>query len=284
MNLTTQITYPVFQSRLKAKYIFSISFIVFAIANVVLDYLFTRFQNSSFYFSESLLFSSYWVLFLPLLLLFLDLTRKIQKFAYRLLLTSLIIVLHLLSYPALVWILSKTLYSHTFSYWQTFNFGLSAYFIKTVIVYGFSWIAFMLPDQKYPSANLFKGVKEKINNGEKFIRSILISDSNNKKLVLDVEDILYFSANSPYVNIYHFSKAYLHTGTLKSLEAQLDGNQFLRIHKSLVVNISKISTIQSRQNGDYDVTLSDDTILRVSRNYAKNFKLKFAERHQLGIK
>ena len=155
-NLTTQITYPVFQSRLKAKYIFSICFILFAIANVALDYLFTRFQNSSFYFSESLLFSSYWILFLPLLLLFLDLTRKIQKLTYGLLLTSLIMVLHLLSNPALVWILSKTFYVHTFSYWQTFNFGLSAYFIKTVIVYGFSWMAFTLPDRKNPSANLFK--------------------------------------------------------------------------------------------------------------------------------
>jgi DNA-binding LytR/AlgR family response regulator len=65
---------------------------------------------------------------------------------------------------------------------------------------------------------------------------------------------------------------------LKSLENQLDKKQFIRIHKSHIINLQKIISYQSRQNGDYDVTLSDGTVLRVSRNYAKDFKSK-AEQH-----
>ncbi|WP_291285497.1 LytTR family DNA-binding domain-containing protein [Flavobacterium sp.] len=201
----------------------------------------------------------------------------------RLLVISAAIVLHLFSYPILVWMISKTFYYHTFSYWQTFNFGLSAYFIKTVIIYGFSLLVVVLWNRKSQSLPL----KEKVDgqtNEQNFIRSILISDRNNKKQLLEVKDILYFAANSPYITIYHSSKKYLHTETLRSLENQLDGKQFVRIHKSHIVNIDKVSAIQSRQNGDYDITLLEHTTLRVSRSHAKNFKSKFSEHNQLALK
>lgn len=195
---------------------------------------------------------------------------------------SFSIAFHLFLYPALVWIISKIFYNHTFDYWQTFNFGLSAYFIKTIIIYGFSLVAFTLLNKKIQAQQTEKEVEEKTEK-QNFISSILISDNNNKKLLLQANDILYFSANSPYISIYHSSKKHLHTETLKSLETQLDDKQFIRIHKSHIVNIKKIVSIQSRQNGDYDIILSDSTILRVSRNYAKDFKSKFSEQHQLTI-
>lgn len=116
-----------------------------------------------------------------------------------------------------------------------------------------------------------------------FIHSILISDKN-KKFWLQIEDILYISANSPYIYIYHPSKRYLHAQTLKLLQTQLDDRYFVRIHKSHIVNIQKISSVQSRQNGDYDITLVNNIKLRVSRNYAKSFKEKFALLHHLTTK
>lgn len=189
---------------------------------------------------------------------------------------SSVIIMHQFTYPALVWILSEIFYYHTFSYWQTFSFSLSNYFIITAIIYLVTFAFFFKRKTQEESTTIEVETKE-----ENFITSIIVADSNNKKILLQVEDILYFSANSPYINIYHSSKKYLHTETLKSLETQLDRKQFVRIHKSHIVNLSKIQSIQSRQNGDYDVTLSDNTILRVSRSYAKNFKSKF---HQLTTK
>lgn len=206
-----------------------------------------------------------------------------ERLDLKLLFVSLAIICHLFSYPALVWIISKIFYYHTFDYWQTFYFGLSAYFIKSVIIYGFSFLIYILINEKIQLSQIEKNVEEIINKQE-FISSILIVDINNKKLLLKVNDILYFSANSPYISIYISQKRYLHTETLKSLEKQLDNKQFVRIHKSHIVNIHKISSIESRQNGDYDITLSDNTILRLSRNYAKNFKSKFSDFHQLNTK
>lgn len=276
--MALQLTYPIFQNRQKRNSIFAISLVLFIAVNVALDYLATLFKNSVFYISESLLFSSYWILFFPLLALFLKLIKKTEKTTFKLLFIGLAIVIHLFLYPALVWILSKGFYSHTFSYWQTFNFGLSAYFIKTVIIYGFLFIVFAFSNQKNQVLQLVEENKTK-----SYINSILISDGT-KKSVIVINDIFYFSANSPYVDIYHVSKKYLHTETLKSLEAQLDTTLFVRIHKSHIVNISKISSVQSRHNGDYDITLTNGIILRMSRNYVKNFKFQFSEQHQLTLK
>ncbi|WP_370031254.1 LytR/AlgR family response regulator transcription factor [Flavobacterium sp. 28YEA47A] len=260
------------------KSIFAGCLILFIITNVSIDYLSTLFQNSAFYISESLLFSSYWILFFPLLTLLLKPIQKTEKTTFKLLFISLAIVVHLLLYPALVWVLSKAFYSHTFSYWQTFNFGLSAYFIKTVIIYGFLVTVFTFSNQKNQTLELPQGNKTK-----SYTNSILIS-SSNKKSVIAVNDIFHFTANSPYVDICHVSKKYLHPETLKSLEAQLDPAQFIRIHKSHIVNINKILSVQSRHNGDYDITLTNSTVLRMSRNYVKNFKFQFSEQHQLTLK
>ncbi|AQX84679.1 histidine kinase [Elizabethkingia bruuniana] len=279
--MKTQPIYSILQS--KQKYIFAFCLILFIAANIILDYLFTIFQNSSFYFSESLLFSSYWVIYILLLPLFFKLVGQLKKITSKLLLTNSAIVLHLIIYPALVWALSEVFYNHTFPYWQTFNFAISAYFIKTVIIYGFLLVIITIYGQKLQPHAIAKGTIGE-NKTKNFISSLIVSDSNSTKIVLAVDDILYFSANTPYINIYHHSKKYLHTETLKSLESQLNNNQFVRIHKSYIVNINKILSIQSRQNGDYDITLLDNTILRVSRSYAKNFKDKFSQQHRVSTK
>lgn len=252
--------------------------------NIVLDYLFTQVHNSKFYFSESLLFSSFWFLFFPLILVLSKLTKKKDKIGFTLIITSSLVVIHILGYPALVWVLSKVFYYHTFSYLQTLNYCLSAYFLKSVIIYGFTFILLTVirnrTEQKLMTVEEEVEVEENLN----FITSIVISDSNNNKIVLAVNDVFYFSANSPYINIHHFSKKYLHSETLKNLENQLDNNQFVRIHKSHILNIDKVVSFLSRQNGDYEVSLSDNSTLRVSRRYAREFKSKLKEHHRVTIK
>ena len=267
--------HEIFQDNKKRKSIFAGCIAVFIMANVFLDYLYTLFQNSTFYISESFLFSaSYWVLFFPLWGLLSAVLKKINKAVLKLAVTLLAITFHLLIYPALVWLLSEVFYNHTFPYQQTFNFALSAYFIKTVLIYGFSLVALMLLSKNINQPQVDVKICQ-----QNFIRSIIVTDHNHQKLALAVSDILYFSANSPYISIHHLSKKYLFTSTLKSLETQLDTTQFVRIHKSSIINIQKAVSYKSRLNGDYDVTLFDGTVLRISRNYASDFKIKFGTVH-----
>ncbi len=277
--MTAQQPYQVFQGRQKPLFIVTASLLALIFVNVSLDYWFTLFRRNSFYLSESLLFSSYWVLYLPFLLFFAKPVRGTKSLMAKLSFTAAVIAMHLIAYPALVWLLSKIFYYHTFAYWQTFSFGLYAYFIKSVIIYVFAFVVAGGFNRRAVPVQADE-IERAIDKTDSF-DSILVTDSNNQKLVLATTDIIYFSANPPYVNVHHVSKRYLLKETLKSFESRLDENQFVRIHKSHIVHLSKIVSVQSRKNGDYDITLSNDTILRMSRNYVKNFKLKFMRQHQL---
>lgn len=57
--------------------------------------------------------------------------------------------------------------------------------------------------------------------------------------------------------------------------------KFIRIHKSNLVNIDFVESFVSRFNGDYDLTLSNNVTLRISRNYAADFKKAFKQSHHL---
>jgi DNA-binding LytR/AlgR family response regulator len=67
-------------------------------------------------------------------------------------------------------------------------------------------------------------------------------------------------------------KKHFHSATLKSLVAQLPPATFIRVHKSAIVNMAFVKSLQSRGNGDYDITMQNNSIVRLSRNYAAAFK------------
>ena len=249
---------------------------------IAVDFAYARSQNSSFYFSESLLFSSFWLLFLPLLNIQLRTLKKITIVNYGILVSVLLIILHLLAYPAMVWLLSSLFYDHTFPYAQTLRFGFTEHFIKLIILYSLPLPVMLLYNKIYLKSLVSPEKVESITTN--FPTSLIVSDNNNQKTLLDIKEIIYFSANSPYINIHHPVKKYLHSETLKSLASRLDRSTFVRIHKSYIVNISKVDSFTSRQNGDYDLTLSDGTTLRVSRNYAAAFKAALGSSPRLTVK
>jgi len=264
--MTTLSLYQFFQH--KQRYLPAVGIILLLLINVFLDFLFTWFRQSAFYLSESLLFSSYWLLLLPALRLLFVLIKKTKTTSAKILLTVSVLLLHFIAYPAVIGILSGLFYEHRYAYWQTFSFALSAYFIQSVIIYA-GWLAVFLFRHKKNSST------------PSFLHSLIVADSSNRKQVISLKEVICFSASPPYVNIHHPSKKYFHTGTLKSLEEQLDARQFVRIHKSSIVNIHEVVSVESRRNGDYDATLSNGTVVRVSRNYAKAFKALFSTRTQL---
>ncbi len=95
---------------------------------------------------------------------------------------------------------------------------------------------------------------------------------------------MYFSANPPYINLHLEGKKYLYNETLKSISVKLNPEQFVRVHKSTIVNIKMVASFTTRLNGDYDLTLNNYTQIRVSRNFAADFKDLFNKTHHLTTK
>jgi DNA-binding LytR/AlgR family response regulator len=62
---------------------------------------------------------------------------------------------------------------------------------------------------------------------------------------IDVNDILYIEALQNYVTIYTVKGKYITLLSLKSVEENLLGHEFLRVHKSYVVSIPRIESIEN---------------------------------------
>jgi hypothetical protein len=248
---------------------------------IILDIVESRVQNSSFYLSESVLFSFAWLLFLPLLygqFVLADLSKT--KISYTLF-VLIPLVIHLLAYPAVVWMISKSFFNHTFSYWQTFNYGLTEYFFILLIAYSVPFILYSTFKSKLHLKQKYSVVKEQSKQNDS-ITTLVVSDYN-KRTTINTNDILFLSANPPYINIHHKTKLYLHNETLKAILSKLDQRKFVRVHKSTIVNLKMVQSYKSRLNGDYDLTIINGTELRLSRIYAPLFKQKFETTHRVTL-
>jgi LytTr DNA-binding domain len=254
---------------------------------MVQDSIEASINHFSFYFSESFLFSSFWWMFFPFGYLqykFAN-SRLGNKWMYALFAIILTVIVHLFAFPLLVQFLSFLFLDHTFVFRQTFNYTLSEHLYQLILLYTVPLALYLLYKSKTRagiSEQRFS-VVEVTEPDPVYITSLAITE-NNRHFSIAVADVLYFTASAPYVNVILGQKKYLVTDTLKSLSVKLPASDFVRIHKSSIVNIRHVKLFASRLNGDYDITLNDGTGLRVSRNYARNFKERFNQHHQVTVK
>ena len=94
---------------------------------------------------------------------------------------------------------------------------------------------------------------------------VLIRDGA-KVHVIGSDKIDYVEAQDDYVQIRSEGKSYLKSQRLTELEGQLDGEQFLRIHRSYLVNIARIERIEQATKDSHVAILKDGGRLPVSRS------------------
>jgi two-component system LytT family response regulator len=92
--------------------------------------------------------------------------------------------------------------------------------------------------------------------------------------VLPVNRIDYVEAQDDYVSFKADGREYLKDQTMAALEAQLDAAQFVRIHRSYLLNIERITRVELYAKDSRVAILRDGTKLPVSRaGYARLAKL-----------
>ncbi|HEU4852691.1 MAG TPA: LytTR family DNA-binding domain-containing protein [Telluria sp.] len=73
-------------------------------------------------------------------------------------------------------------------------------------------------------------------------------------------------AQDDYVEIHSEGKTYLKNQRLAELESQLDPNCFVRIHRSYIVNIERVSRIEQATKDTHQAVLKDGTVVPISRS------------------
>ena len=87
---------------------------------------------------------------------------------------------------------------------------------------------------------------------------------------LNVAEIDWIEAADYYASLHVGQKSYLLRRSIASLEQTLDRDVFCRIHRSTIVNVTRVQALTLNEEGDHDVQLLDGTRLRVSRRYRRN--------------
>lgn len=90
-------------------------------------------------------------------------------------------------------------------------------------------------------------------------------------VMVDIEHVLHFAADGPYVKVITENRTHLFSQPLHKLEKRLPGH-FQRIHRSNIVNVNFIAEVRSRRNGDYVIVLKNGNEVRASRTYRERLR------------
>lgn len=97
----------------------------------------------------------------------------------------------------------------------------------------------------------------------------------DKIRLLNVKDIYFFRADQKYVAVYTHSENYLISESLNQLEANLPSEDFVRVHRSAIINLNHLDEIIRNISGNHRARMRDKhrTVLPVSRNSRKKLGL-----------
>jgi len=102
--------------------------------------------------------------------------------------------------------------------------------------------------------------------GEKYLKRIPVKSARHTTLVL-TEGIDWISSAGHYLELHAGGEKHLIREQLSRLEAKLDPEKFVRIHRSIIVNLDNIKSLHPLFNGDHLIVLTNGQELNLSRTY-----------------
>jgi len=93
--------------------------------------------------------------------------------------------------------------------------------------------------------------------------------SDGRITILKTADIAWIEAAHNYVEIHEDKRSHLLRETMGGIEQKLPPEKFVRISRSVIVNVDRVKELQPTFYGEYKVTLHNGKCLTLSRRYRK---------------
>jgi two-component system, LytTR family, response regulator len=119
-------------------------------------------------------------------------------------------------------------------------------------------------DQQHPVERRLLNLLDDLGGERRFTKRIVVKSSGRIHFV-KVDEIDWVEAEGNYVRLHIGAHSHLLRETMKGMEAALDPEKFIRIHRSTIVNTERIRELQPLFHGEYAVMLYDGTRLVASR-------------------
>jgi two-component system, LytTR family, response regulator len=100
----------------------------------------------------------------------------------------------------------------------------------------------------------------------------LVVKSRGQMLFLNAADIDWIEAAGYYACVHVGTDTHIIRRTLLELERDLGEERFIRIHRSLIVNLERIRGLELQNGGEYEVVLKSRVRLQLSRRFRKRLQ------------
>lgn len=147
---------------------------------------------------------------------------------------------------------------------EAFYFSIPQRLLVTILLY---WVYLLYYSHSTQSANAAESEEME---EEKTIEETtcvyidrITARTGSKITIIPVNEIIYLKAEDDYVSIVTDKGHWLKEQTMKSFEAQLSPDVFIRLHRSYIININKISKIE-RYGQQQQVQLFNGEMIRIS--------------------
>ena len=91
--------------------------------------------------------------------------------------------------------------------------------------------------------------------------------AKGRRILVRVSDVDWAQADRDRLTLHAGRETYTIRKTIQDLASQLPSPEFIRIHRSVIVNVARIKEIRSIMRGGYELVLRDGTVLRAGRTY-----------------
>jgi len=100
----------------------------------------------------------------------------------------------------------------------------------------------------------------------------IVVKNRGQTLFLNVSEIDWIEAADYYACIHVGGATHVVRRTLLNLEQDLGDERFIRIHRSIIVNLDRVRGLEPGNEGEHEVVLRSDVRLRLSRRFRKRFQ------------
>jgi len=115
------------------------------------------------------------------------------------------------------------------------------------------------------------GLLETLAAPQQFLRRLAVR-SAGKTLFVDLDDVDWVEAAENYVQLHAGKASHLLHVTMNALEKSLDPELFVRVHRSTIVPVARIQSLEPALHGEYVITLTNGVRLRSGRTYSERLR------------
>ncbi|MGH2623623.1 MAG: LytR/AlgR family response regulator transcription factor [Sphingobacterium sp.] len=100
---------------------------------------------------------------------------------------------------------------------------------------------------------------------EESLERVVVKTGSQIKII-PVQQITYLEAYDDYVKIHTNEGMFLKNKTMSSFEKQLDGKQFVRVHRSFIIKVDQLQKIEPMEKDSYIATLLSGGKVNISKS------------------